>query len=79
MNEKELEIKEIKAYKTSNGEIFEKKKEAQDHQMYIIGIEKLEELIIHNATYDMSKDDIKDFILEHKENLLEILRLLLRE
>jgi hypothetical protein len=65
-------MREIKAYRTVDGKIFEKKKEADEHERECLVKEALRELVDREGYDGMSKDDIADLMWEYEEIILEI-------
>lgn len=62
----------IIAYKTTDGEFYEKEQDAIEHQNYLDAIIELDDLL---DDYGYSfKEDIKDLILDNKERLKNILK-----
>lgn len=68
-------MKEIKAWETDDGEVFDNQEEAVAHQQYLDFFEDLERLM-HDSfipTYDLDHQDIFNFILNNKEKIKELL------
>lgn len=65
-------MREITAFKTVDGKIFEKKPEADEHERECLVREALAELVDREGYNHMSKDDIVDMLWEHEDRIREI-------
>ena len=72
-NNKEYEMKEIKAYKLSNGVIVGNKEEAVKRQKEIDVEQSVYDFAEKHGCYEC-KDQIRDAILENADELLAILK-----
>lgn len=58
-------MEEVKAFKTSDGQIFEDKEAATEHQNKVTLREELSRIVDEFHTYSMRGDDIVNGLLEH--------------
>lgn len=67
-------MKEVKVWKTDDGEIFELEEDAIAHQQYIDFWQELQILYNENhlPTYDLTDVDLMGFVVENKDKLKEL-------
>ena len=65
----------ISAYKTSDGKLHEKEDDARDHQRLIDTKEAIDKWIrIHMDISDEDAKDVKEALLKHGHELVEVLK-----
>jgi len=66
-------MKEIKAYQTSDGKVFTNSVLASEHELYTTMKFKVEKLANDYVAYTEIKKLVRDFIMEHRDELVNIL------
>ena len=73
-NKEKSVFEEIKAYKTTDNNIFENEKNAEKHQLQINFTDKLRELVEKDIPYYDNKVMVFNFIDEHKKIIYNLLK-----
>jgi hypothetical protein len=67
-------MNEVTAYKTASGLLTTDKAAAECDEREFLFKKKVEELVEEHGWNGMNKDDIVDFIIDHKKEILETYR-----
>jgi len=67
-------MEEIKAYRTSDGKVFDDKECAEEHEQEINGLQEIESFCENHMCRDMSYFEIAKVIHEERKELLSILK-----
>lgn len=76
INNAGTQISTIRAFKTSDGTIFESNTEALEHEILLVANRKLIELVEDNLDVSSSivRDDVANFLISYRNRIFEILK-----